>query len=129
MSTFAIDTATNDLVFVNGELVLVQTVHEEVAIVLNAKFKHFKGGWFLDVRQGFPWIEVVYVKNPDLQIIKGVIRQVILDTQGVTDVPQLDLEFDAPTRLLTGTIRVLCDDGFIVVGGPGDPFIVEIPTQ
>lgn len=129
MSIFAIDPLTHDLSFVNGELVLVQTVHEEVAIVLDAKFKHFKGGWFLDVRQGFPWFEVVYVKNPDVQIIKGVFRQTILDTPGVTDVPQLDLAFDRGARLLTGTIRVLCDDGVILVGGPGDPFIVELPTQ
>lgn len=129
MSTFAIDPLTNDLLFVNGELVLVTTVHEEVAIVLNAKFQHVKGGWFLDVREGFPWFEVVLVKNPDLQIIKGVFRQVILDTQGVTDVTQLELAFDSPNRVLTGTFRVLCDDGVTIVGGPGNPFIVEYPTQ
>lgn len=129
MSIFAIDPLTNDLLFVNGELVLVKTVHEEVAIVLSAKTKHVKGGWFLDVREGMPWFEALLVKNPDLQIIKGIFRQVILDTQGVTDVTQLDLSFDSPNRLLTGTIRVLCDDGFTIVGGPGEPFIVEYPTQ
>ncbi len=126
MATLA-QTTENDLEIVNGQLRIQRDVSEEAAIVLRNKFLLVKGEWFLDTRVGVPYIAYVFVKNPDLLVIRQVFREVILSTQGVKDLLELRLEFDRSLRKLTFTFRAVADNGRIITGGSGQPFIVEPP--
>lgn len=124
MATFA-QTTENDLALVNGQLRIVRDVAEEAAVVLRNKFLLVKGEWFLDTRVGAPYIAYVFVKNPDLLLIRQVFRKIILSVQGVKEILDLRLEFDRALRRLTFTFRALADNGRIISGGSGQPFIVE----
>lgn len=124
MSTFAQET-NGDLKITNGQLVLVTRVADVVAIELRNRFLFVKGEWFLDTRLGVPYIAFIFVKNPDLLLIRSLFRKIIIDTNGVVDVLEMTLGFDSTTRKLAFTFRAKCVDGNFVLGGSDQPFIVE----
>lgn len=119
-------TSGNDLDLMNGRLVLVRPISDQAAIMLGNRLRFFKGEWFLDSREGVPYLEFVLgVKNPDKNLLERLFREVILGTQGVKEILDLVVEVDAATRSLNVSMRVLADDGFVITGGTGSPFIVE----
>ncbi len=124
MSTFAQET-DQDLTLVEGQLVLVENVAEAAAIELNNKFRFVKGEYFLDIRQGVPYFDVVFVKNPDILIIRELFRKIILSARGITSVIDIQTSLDRQTRKLSFSFRTRAADGQIVSGGAGLPFIVE----
>lgn len=125
MTVFAQD-SNNDISFVGGKMSLVRNNAEQVAILLKNRLQFFLGEWFLDVREGIPYYDVVMVKNPDLNLLSRMFRKVILATEGVAQIDVLTADLDAALRKLTVTIRVLTDDGFYISGGTDTPFIVEV---
>jgi len=120
-------TTENDLALVNGQLVIELDVAQEAAIVLRNKFLFVKGEWFLDTRVGVPYLAYVFVKRPDLLVIRQIFRKVILSVDGVKSIIDLTLKFDRAERRLTFSFKALADNGKIISGGSGQPFIVE-PT-
>lgn len=126
MATFAQET-DNDLKLVAGQLVLVSSVAEAAAIQLRNRFQFVKGEYFLDTRIGVPYFGFVFVKNPDLLLIKQLFRTIILGTPGVKSIIDLTTSFDSAARTLSFSFRAFADDGAVIAGGSGQPFIVE-PT-
>lgn len=131
MSAFALDPVYGDFALSGGNTSLLKTGSvEECAQELNARFNFGKGEWFLDLQQGFPWLQNVMVKNPDVRAIAQLFRSMILGTPGVKSVLQLPLSFDAARRKLTvGLIQIQHDSGAIITGGAGQPFIVQNNQQ
>lgn len=131
MSAFPLDPIYNDFVFVGGNITLLATGSlQECAQELNARFGFGKGEWFLDIQQGFPWMQAVLVKGPDLRAIAQMFSSMILTTPGVKKVLALPLSFAASIRKLTvGLIQIQHDSGAIITGGAGQPFIVQNNQQ
>lgn len=75
-----------------------------------------KGEWFVDRGAGFPLIEEVLVKSPRLDLIEATYRRAILAVPGCLSVPEVKLQFDRPTRKLSGTFRAIYRDGREYVG-------------
>jgi hypothetical protein len=124
VSTFAQET-DNDLTLVQGQLVLVTDVAEEAAIELGNKFRFVQGEYFLDTRQGVPYFGFVFVKNPDVLLIRQLFRSVILAVEGVDRIIDMNVDFDTAARHLDFSFRALAANGKIISGGAGVPFIVE----
>lgn len=124
MSTFA-QTTDNDLALALGQLVLVTDVASEAAIVIKNRFKFVRGEYFLDTRIGVPYFGTVFVKNPNVLLVRRVFRDVIMSVQGIKSIIDLSVSLNAKTRKLTFTFRALADNGKIITGGSGQPFIVE----
>jgi hypothetical protein len=124
VSTFAQE-SDNDLKLVGGQLVLVTDVAEAAAIQLRNRFRFVKGEYFLDTRQGVPYFQTVFVKNPDVLLIKQLFRSIILGTPGVRSLLEISTTFDSKLRHLSFSFRALADTGKIITGGSGQPFIVE----
>ena len=112
MSDLALD-SDGDLLFINGEL---QLVRGDDAIVqqLTIRMKFFLGEWFLDTRLGIPYFQEILVKNADLTRVRGIYRQTILTTPGISSIETFDLEFDGATRKLTVSFRARKIDGEIL---------------
>lgn len=126
MTVFAQD-SNNDISFVGGKMSLVRNNAEQVATLLKNRLQFFLGEWFLDVREGIPYYDVVLgVKNPDINLLARMFRRVILSTQGVAQIDTLTADLDAALRKFTVTLRVLTDDGVYISGGTDTPFIVEV---
>jgi hypothetical protein len=97
----------------------------EAAIALRNKFLFVKGEYFLDTRQGVPYFQYVFVKNPDLLIVKDLFTQVIKSVPGVASIDRLDVSFDRATRKGAFSFRAIAANGKVITGGSGQPFIVE----
>lgn len=115
-----------DDVFIDefGRLVVVTDKLECAAVKLKNRFRLFLGEWFLDTRIGVPWFQVVFVKNPDLSVIRRLLNRIILSVPPIITVTKLDLDYDPAARVLGFSFEAVGDDGRILTGGSGEPFIV-----
>jgi hypothetical protein len=122
VSTITLD-SSGDWDVTGGKLSLTTGINETVQRVA-ARLLLFKGEWFLDLRQGVPYFEVVLVKNPDLDAIRQMLTNIIATTQGVKSVTQVKLTFDRPKRKLTYAWSAKNDAGVVIEGGEGAPLVV-----
>jgi hypothetical protein len=117
---------TNDLRITNGNLVLIDDPAAEAAIVLRNKFLFCLGEYFLDTREGVPYFQYVFVKNPDTLIIRAIFSAIILGTEGIQSLISLEVTRNKD-RTGKFSFRARATNGKIVTGGSGEPFIVETP--
>lgn len=120
-------TVDGDLDLVQGQFTIVTDVARCAAIVLRNKFLFNRGEYFLNVNEGVPWFQYVFVKNPSLLAVKSIFSQVILGTQGIKSIISLTVT-RTPDRKASFSFRALADNGAVITGGSGQPFIVE-PRQ
>jgi hypothetical protein len=102
-----------DIDVTNSDLSIVEGT-DAIAQHISIRLQFFRGEWFLDTRLGIPYYQDVLVKNPDLVVIRGIFREVILETPGVQELVTFDTTFDAATRKLTVTFQALLTTGEIL---------------
>lgn len=71
----------------------------------------FSGEWFLDIGAGVPYVTNFARKPENSLLIESVLKQRILDTAGVTELIDFDMNFDHISRLgtVSGTVDTLYD--------------------
>jgi hypothetical protein len=121
---FALD-ATGDLKLEAGDLVEIDGI-AYTRQKLACRFRFFLGEWFLDKREGVPFFREVFVKNPNLDVIRAVFRRVAATTPGVLSVPRFEVRFDARARVLSFDFVAICTAGKIIVSPGNDDFIVDV---
>ncbi len=105
-------------------ITIVTDPSQATAIKLADRFSLWRGEWFLDTREGVPYLQTVFRKNPDLNAIRSLFRFVILTTPGIVRVDDLTLDYDPRARNLSYSFRAVDDNGATITGGSGQPFIV-----
>ena len=125
MSTIA-QTPSGDLALGFGlRLSLVRRVADSTAIKLRNRMMFFQGEWFLDTRLGVPYRKFVFLKNPQIPLVKQMFRKVIEGTPGIAELLRLDLTSNK--RVLRVDFAARTEDGFVISGsGLDSPFIVEV---
>ncbi len=103
MSSFA-QTSTGDLDISTGNVVVSTDVAQVSAWKLSNLFGFALGEWFIDKRLGFPYLQYVFVKNPNTSI---------------------EIDFDIRQRQLNTQFTAQTVTGQAIVGGLGQPFIVQ----
>ena len=104
----------------NGDLLIqddaLKIVDGDDAIVqhLSIRLRFFKGEFFLDTRLGVPYFDQVLIKNPDLVSVRGILREVILETPGIDTIDAFSTEFDGLTRKLAVTFTATKIDGEVL---------------
>lgn len=77
------------------------------AQAVTTRLRLFKGEWFLNLNSGVPWYTEVLTKPARLAQINTLIRNVILQTQGVASLSKFEMVFSSDIRKLavsfTGT--------------------------
>ena len=104
--------ATGDLLIEGGKIVLAEG-QEAIAQHVAQRLRFFLGEWPFDESIGFPYRQRVFIKNPNLPLIRALVRQHILGTPGVREVTELSLTVDAETRAATGTYSAITDLGLL----------------
>lgn len=88
-----------------GDVELTQSVRQAVLIRLRWLF----GEWRFAPEVGVPYIERIMVKKPDVESIKQIIRQEIMDVDGMTDVRNLEVNIDSQKRTARITFEGYAD--------------------
>lgn len=122
--TTLLQTVDGDIDLSSGNVVIVTNPAQVTAIKLTNRFKFFLGEWFLDKRQGVPYYQHVFVKNPDLPSISQMFTRIILQTPGTDSVLQSSFDFISNQRKLNAAFKVRTIDGAVLEGGLGTPFLV-----
>lgn len=104
MSDIKLDEENKDLVIENGKLLLTSGI-DAVRQRLSQRLGLFLAEWFLDRRRGLPYIQQVFVKNPNPVVIDTVFKREILAEPNVTKLLSFSLDLETTTRLLTVTFR------------------------
>lgn len=106
--TLYIDPDTGDVwISALGQSRLTETLAEEVAQRLQTKFQFFLGEWFLDTTLGVPYFRDVFVRNPDMAVIRSIFQKLITDDEGIENVASLDMVLDGTTRVLSVTFQAV----------------------
>lgn len=116
MTSIAYDEDTNDLKFVNGDLVLIDGA-EEVEHLLRSRLRTFLGEWFLDTRAGVPYHEEIFVKQPNIARVDATFKQIITETDGVLELLSFNLDYNSAKRQLDVDFSVRSSQGIIEITG------------
>lgn len=113
-----LETLDHDMALVNGDLFLCSD-ERVVSQLVEARLRLFLGEWFLDLREGIPYFEQVFIKNPDMTVVRSLLSKVVTDTPGVKDLLEASFTFDREERILYYDIRILSDlDAEFSLNGP-----------
>lgn len=110
MSDLRLKEDTYELQITNGDLVLTSR-NDAIRQHIVQRIKTFKGEWFLDADLGVPYYQEILKKNPNIQVVSSIFKNVILETPGVLELNSFDLDYDGPTRKLFVNMQVLGVDG------------------
>ena len=95
----AMDMTSGDLVLREGDVLLIDNA-ERVAQQILITLRFWLGEWFLDVKEGIPYLEYVLVKSPNLLHIRQMFTEAIEQVEGVQRVEEMELAFDIKNRSL-----------------------------
>lgn len=107
----AMDMATGDLVLRDGDVLLIDNA-ERVAQQILITLRFWLGEWFLDTKDGIPYLEYVLVKSPNLLHIRQIFTEAMEKVDGVR-VEKMNLVFDVKNRSLHVEYEVSTDYGLI----------------
>lgn len=94
-----------DMAIGHGDADYLQDSPECVAQAVVTRLRLLRGEWFLDLSEGTPYVEGVFGKHTK-ESYDFVIRQRVLETEGVTEIEDYESIFDGETRKLTVNIRI-----------------------
>ena len=112
MSDLKLSQTTNDLELLNGDLQLTSS-DDAIRQHIVQRLKTFLGEWFLDLSVGVPYFQEILKKNPNAQVVDGIFKQTILDTPGVVELLEFELDFEAASRKLKVNCSIRTQDGVI----------------
>lgn len=96
---------------------------------LRVRLQFFFREWFLDLRQGVPYFEVILVKNPDLNLVRSIFRRVILQTPGALSIAKFQTDMDRASRTFTLYPLEIVLTGGVVFRAQPNEFIIQIPRD
>lgn len=88
---------------------MLNGVAQQVLITL----RFWLGEWFLDTREGVPYLEYILVKNPNMSHIKQILTEKIKSVDGVNNIVSLDFDFRRITRELYVNFEIDTDYGLV----------------
>lgn len=115
-----------DMRLSGGNVVWLTDLASEVDQRLRSRLQFVRGEWFLDRRKGFPYFQVVFVKDPDLKVIRSLYSKTIRTTQGVAAINTLNLALSTAERKLALDFSLRLSDGTTFLSRDYPPFILEV---
>lgn len=92
-----------DFVVVSG----IDATLQEVAV----RLRWLRGEWFLDQREGVPYVGVVFRKGASLSLIRQVFRTEILRVPDVARVQRIEITRDPSSRRSTVLVEIVTRSG------------------
>ena len=89
-----------DIYFTGGRSAVAEDT-AQIAQAIRVRLQFFLTEWFLDITAGTPWYESVFVKPANIPQIENIIKDRILQTEGVVNLESFDMSY---TQLKSGEI-------------------------
>jgi len=100
MSDLQIDPLNNDdIVIEQGDLVVVRDL-PYAGQRMRIRLDFQQGEWFLNLDEGIPYRQEIFVRNPNLSVISAVLRDRIISMPEITRLQTFELTFDNVTGIL-----------------------------
>ncbi len=99
-----------DLEVSGSNFVLVHGV-DAIVQAVEVRLRWGLGEWFLDTKQGTPWLQAILRKGVSLASVQAALGREILKVDGVLGVRRWNLSIDRTTRELTGTVDIATREG------------------
>lgn len=93
------------LVTESGDIEVTESLRQAILI----RLRWISGEWRLGPGMGFPYYEHVFVKNPDLQLIRRLIRDEVMKVDGVRSVSVTKATYNEQERTLRIRFTVATD--------------------
>lgn len=123
----------HDLRLVNGQIQWVgidlYDADEQAAMIaqrIACRILWIKGEWYLDQKQGTPWLQALWAKGTSVLRAERILRRIITETPGVAAVTAMTITHDPITRISAVTFTARADTGAQI--GPATldlPFVVR----
>ncbi len=88
---------------------------EFVSQKIENKLKFFQRNWYLDYEAGIPYFDVIFKKNPDINLVTTILRRQIETIPEVQEILMFDVEYNTSTRTYSVYIETQVDDEETVV--------------
>ena len=85
----------------NDDLILAESLVQEI----NVRLRWFKGEWPFDETKGTDWFDTVFAKNPDDELIRQMVEQILYSFDEISEVESVKVESDARERKAAITWR------------------------
>lgn len=114
----------------DGTLPDLLTRAQYVRQKLSTKFKHWLGDWFLNRREGVPYREELFIVGPNVEVLRGLFRDIVRSEPQVARITRFDLLLDTTERLCSFDFAIVLTTGEVLVVSPDDDdFIITIPRS
>jgi len=115
MKDFCLNDTDKNLVLTNFDFCFATELEDYVSQKLRITLSIMKGEYYLDTDLGIPFIENVFVKDPNLDFISDLYKKTILSVEQVKEITTFELRYDKPTRRLTANFTVKVADTTVTV--------------
>jgi len=88
----------HDLDIVNGDLVVIEPSRDAVIQELSIRLQFYLGEWFLDVTQGLPYLQYIFLKGSTIQSVNGIFITEINKLEEVNEILEFSSTFDGSSR-------------------------------
>lgn len=120
-----LDPLTHDLALdETGDVLLLDGI-EAIAQQIRIRLLFVRGEWFLDRREGTPYVGEIWGEPADTNQLAAIFRQVVATTPGVLSVERLTVTFDDDTRSASVDFVARTEAGPLR-SADFEPFIVEV---
>lgn len=103
-----------DLLIENYDLKLIDELDQIIQNV-SIRLRFFLGEWFLDNEAGIPYYEDFFIKAPNQIRIESLIKEEILNTEGINEITSFESDFDSSLRTFSVNFSATADEGEIEV--------------
>jgi len=110
MQDIKLDKTTHDVIFENGDLVLISGL-DRVEQQIKIRLLFFYGEWFLNSTFGVRYYEDVLVGNPNFDQIEDMLKAEIADVDSVNEITEFSSNFISSSRQLNVEFTVNTDFG------------------
>lgn len=103
---------SGDLLVSNFDLQLIDGI-DQIKQNLAIRLRFFLGEWFLDIEQGIAYYQDIFIKSPNQIQVENILKNEILETDGITELTSFESEYDTVLRKYTVAFTALADEGEI----------------
>lgn len=108
---------SGDLEIVNGSLATVEG-EDQLFQAVRQRLQTLRGEWRYNLNLGIPYIEEITTKIEDLDLVKSIFREALIETDGVAEVIDLQLTRERGSRNLIVDATIRGDTGAIIRTNP-----------